>query len=65
MSDGLFKITVRISNVTATKDPGSPSRDEALMQSLLSAHTILASMVANSFRFSILLLRSKELFLVQ
>jgi len=39
--DGLFKITVRISNVTVTQGPDSPSRDFALMQSLLSAHSIL------------------------
>ena len=39
--EGLFKITVRISNVAAT-DPASVSRAQALMQSLLSAHTILA-----------------------
>jgi hypothetical protein len=42
VEDGLFKIRVRILNITATKDPSSPSRDEALMQSLLSAHTILS-----------------------
>ena len=41
VSEGLFKVTVRISNVAAT-DPASVSRAEALMQSLLSAHTILA-----------------------
>ncbi|MGH9744658.1 MAG: hypothetical protein ACRD59_00935 [Candidatus Acidiferrales bacterium] len=41
LSEGLYKIAVRISNVTAT-DSGSESRDEALMQSLLSAHTILS-----------------------
>ncbi len=41
VSEGLFRITVRISNVAAT-DPASVSRPEALMQSLLSAHTILA-----------------------
>jgi hydrogenase maturation protease len=40
VSEGLFKITVRISNFAAT-DPASVSRTEALMQSLLSAHTIL------------------------
>ena len=39
--DGLFKITVRISNITATQGPDFSSRDFALMQSLLSAHTIL------------------------
>jgi hypothetical protein len=41
VSEGLFKITVRISNLAAT-DPASVSRSDALMQSLLSAHTILA-----------------------
>ncbi|MFY9732368.1 MAG: hypothetical protein WBQ04_12370 [Candidatus Acidiferrales bacterium] len=41
VSEGLFKITVRISNLAVT-DPASVSRAEALMQSLLSAHTILA-----------------------
>jgi hydrogenase maturation protease len=40
LQDGLFKITVRISNVTAASDP-TDSRDVALMHSLLSAHTIL------------------------
>jgi hypothetical protein len=41
-NDGLFKITLRISNITASQDPGSSSRELALMQSLLSAHTILS-----------------------
>ena len=40
VDEGLFKISVRLSNVTTT-DPSSTSRGEALMQSLLSAHTIL------------------------
>jgi hypothetical protein len=40
ISTGLFKITVRISNVAGT-DSASVGRPEALMQSLLSAHTIL------------------------
>jgi hypothetical protein len=39
---GLFKISVRVSNITETKSSTSPSRDDALMQSLLSAHTILS-----------------------
>jgi hypothetical protein len=39
--DGLSKVTVRISNVTDTSGSTSVSRDEALMHSLLSAHTIL------------------------
>jgi len=42
VEDGLFKITVRILNISATRDPSAPGRDEALMQSLLSAHTILS-----------------------
>lgn len=42
VEDGLFKITVRILNITAAANPNSGSRDEALMQSLLSAHTILS-----------------------
>ena len=41
VNQGLFRITVRISNLAAT-DPASVSRADALMQSLLSAHTILA-----------------------
>ena len=41
VSEDLFKVTVRISNVAAT-DPAYVSRSDALMQSLLSAHTILA-----------------------
>ena len=41
VNKGLFKVTVRISNLAAT-DPASVSRADALMQSLLSAHTILA-----------------------
>lgn len=47
VSDRLFKITVRISNASVMAssddtDPGSLNRDAALMQSLLSAHTVLA-----------------------
>jgi hydrogenase maturation protease len=41
LQDELFKITVRVSNVTDTSGSTSVSRDEALMHSLLSAHTIL------------------------
>jgi len=37
----LFKVTVLISNKSSATKSGSTSRDEALMQSLLSAHTIL------------------------
>ncbi|HEY0705042.1 MAG TPA: hypothetical protein VGD60_19920 [Candidatus Acidoferrales bacterium] len=42
IDEGLSKITARISNVTATSDAKSVGRDEALMHSLLSAHTILS-----------------------
>jgi hydrogenase maturation protease len=41
LQENLFKVTVRVSNATAT-DPASVSRAEALMRSLLSAHTILS-----------------------
>jgi hydrogenase maturation protease len=42
IQNGLSKITVRILNISASAKPSSPSRDDALMQSLLSAHTILS-----------------------
>jgi hypothetical protein len=38
----LFKISVRILNVTQTANRDAASRDQALMQSFLSAHTILS-----------------------
>jgi hypothetical protein len=46
LDDGLFKITVRVVNTSATASadankPSSPTREEALVRSLLSAHTIL------------------------
>jgi len=37
----LFKVTVRISNLTPLEDAKLKSRDEALMRSLVSTHTIL------------------------
>ena len=37
----LFKVTVRILNLSPFKDAQSKSRDEALMKSLVSTHTIL------------------------
>ncbi|MFL6278308.1 MAG: hypothetical protein ACJ74G_24245 [Blastocatellia bacterium] len=40
--DNLFKFTVRILNRTQFEDAASKSRDEALMQSLVSTHTILS-----------------------
>jgi hypothetical protein len=41
LQDELFKITVRVSNIATTDNFDCASRDDALMQSLLSAHTIL------------------------
>jgi len=41
LQDGLYKITVRVLNATDTANARSDGRDDALMQSLLSAHTIL------------------------
>jgi hypothetical protein len=38
----LFKVTVRILNLTPLEDAAHKSRDEALMRSLVSTHTILA-----------------------
>jgi hypothetical protein len=38
----LFKVSVRILNLTETANSNAASRDEAVMQSLLSAHTILS-----------------------
>ncbi|MEN3331011.1 MAG: hypothetical protein V7641_376 [Blastocatellia bacterium] len=40
--DNLFKVSVRILNETKFGDAKSRSRDEALMQSLVSTHTILS-----------------------
>lgn len=42
ISDRLFKITVRILNLTPLEDAGQKSRDDALMRSLVSTHTILS-----------------------
>ena len=39
--DGLFKVAVRILNLTPLEDASHKSRDEALMRSLISTHTIL------------------------
>ncbi len=39
---GAFKITVRILNLTPLEDAGGRSRDEALMRSFVSTHTILS-----------------------
>ena len=40
VGDGLFRLTVRVSNATAV-EPGSISRDRALLRSLVSSHAIL------------------------
>lgn len=40
--DDLFKLTVRILNLTSLEDAGQKSRDEALMRSFVSTHTILS-----------------------
>lgn len=39
--EGLFKVTARILNTTPLEEAGSKSRDDALMRSLVSTHTIL------------------------
>jgi hydrogenase maturation protease len=39
--DGLFKITIRILNETPFEDASRKTRDEALMRSFVSTHTIL------------------------
>ena len=41
--DGLFKVAVRILNLTPLEDAGRKSRDEVLMRSLVSTHTILCA----------------------
>jgi hydrogenase maturation protease len=41
VEDGLFKVSARIVNLTPLEDAGGKSRDEALLRSLVSAHTIL------------------------
>jgi hydrogenase maturation protease len=38
--EGMFKVNIKVKNVTAFDDPGA-GRDAALMQSLVSTHTIL------------------------
>ncbi len=41
LAEGLFKLRVRVNNATPLNDPALTSRDSALMQSLVSAHTVL------------------------
>jgi hypothetical protein len=40
--EGLYKITLHVANDTFLKDPEIATRDRAVMQSLLSAHSILS-----------------------
>jgi hydrogenase maturation protease len=42
VGSGAFKITARILNLTPLEDAGRRSRDEALMRSFVSTHTILS-----------------------
>ncbi len=41
LADGIFKLTVRIENMSTTDGDGAIRRDDALARSLVSAHTIL------------------------
>jgi hypothetical protein len=41
LENGLFKLSVRVANITGMTNDRAASREEALMHSLLSAHTIL------------------------
>jgi hydrogenase maturation protease len=41
LQDGLFKLTVRIANISRFANSGPATRDEALARSLVSAHTIV------------------------
>jgi hypothetical protein len=41
VADELFRVRVRILNETPLEDPGRKSRDDALLRSLVSTHTIL------------------------
>jgi hydrogenase maturation protease len=41
IGDDLFKVTVQVLNQTPLEDPGGRSREEALLHSLVSTHTIL------------------------
>ena len=42
VGSGAFKVSVRILNLTPLEDAGGRSRDEALMRSFVSTHTILS-----------------------
>ena len=47
--EGLHKVTARILNLTPLEDAAHRSRDEALMRSLVSTHTILAAREGGEF----------------
>lgn len=47
--EGLYKVTVRILNLTPLEDAALKSRDEALMRSLVSTHTILGAREGGEF----------------
>ena len=47
--EGLFKVTVRILNLMPLEDAALKSRDEALMRSLVSTHTILGAREGGEF----------------
>ncbi len=46
---GLFRLTARILNLTTLEDAGARSRDDALMRSLVSTHTILGAREGGEF----------------
>jgi hypothetical protein len=41
VEDGLFRVTVRVRNLTPLEDVDRTNRDEALLRSLVSTHTVL------------------------
>jgi hypothetical protein len=47
VSEGLYKLSARISNTSRIEDVGSTSREEALARSLVSTHTILEARGGN------------------
>lgn len=49
LGEELFKVTIRILNLTPLEDAKSKSRDEALMRSFVSTHTILCARGGGEF----------------
>jgi hydrogenase maturation protease len=43
VAEGLYRVTLRVVNRTPLEEAGRRSRDEALLRSLVSAHTLLAA----------------------